>query len=100
MEECDWETELDPEGKSWIRKDGPVAVEIKPRLRVDVQSLLELIEDEMPPLRLIRCRRVSHVYYGFGDASGSAFGATLSDGHHTQFEYGQWSTPDSEQSSN
>ena len=54
----------------------------------------------MPPLRLIRCKRVSNVYYGFGDASGSAFGATLSDGQLTQSEYGQWSTTDSEQSSN
>lgn len=40
------------------------------------------------------------VFYGFWDTSGSAFGSTLSGGDKLFFEYGQWCSVESEQSSN
>ena len=90
----------DLEGELDSLDDGPEEVTAKPRLILDVESLMELMSSELPPLRQIRSKVVSHVYYGFGDASGSAFGATLLDADVTYFEYGQWSTEMSEESSN
>ncbi len=80
--------------------EGPEKVEIKARLRLDVEALGVLISGDRPPLRRIRTKNVSHVLYGFGDASGSAFGTTLGLGEKLEFEYGQWCSEDSEESSN
>ena len=49
-----------------------------PRLRDDVAALLKLTAFDLPPLRVVRPFRVVHIYYGFGDASGKQFGATIS----------------------
>ena len=83
-----------------IMEDGPEEVEIKPRLIGDVNALDILISGDKPPLRRIRSIKVTEVLYGFGDASGSAFGATLGTKSEVFFEYGQWCHEDSEESSN
>ena len=100
LESIGCDIDQDPDAKCTIDEDSPKEVEVKSRLRVDVDSLLELMQDELPPLRRVRSRTVSHVLYGFGDASGSAFGSTLTDGKSIYFEYGQWCTTESEESSN
>lgn len=58
---------------------------------------------ETPPLRTIRSKRTLEVYYGFGDASGSAYAITFSGTPSLEsvyFEYGQWTDEKSENSSN
>ena len=94
------EDEMDMPEVYGIAGDGPSEVEIKPRLITDVNALKVLITGDKPPLRNIRSDRVTEVYYGFGDASGSAFGATLGIKTDIWYEYGQWCSEDSEQSSN
>ncbi len=84
----------------FILEDGPKDVEIKPRLKADVEALTMLITGDKPPLRRIRANKVTEVLYGFGDASGSAFGTTLGIDGDVYYEYGQWCSEDSEESSN
>ena len=80
--------------------DGPSEVIVKPRLRADISALETLMQSEAPHLRRARSKHTSHVFYGFGDASGSAFGTTLGHARKVFFEYGQWCSLDSEESSN
>jgi hypothetical protein len=65
-------------------------VHAMPRLRSDVQALLSLMSADKPVLRRTRCRKTSKAYYGFGDASGLGFGATIQIGESIWYEYGQW----------
>lgn len=48
-----------------------------PRLLEDIKALQELTASELPALRVVRPKLVVQVYYGFGDAAGPAFGATI-----------------------
>jgi hypothetical protein len=43
-----------------------------------------------PPLKRVRACKSGKVFYGFGDASGSGFGATIQIGDEIHYEYGQW----------
>ena len=79
---------------------GPMEVKVKSRLKDDVDALLVLMNSEMPPLRKVRTKHTHYVYYGFGDASGSAYGVTLSAGETLQYQYGQWCMEMAEESSN
>ena len=79
----------------------PTLVSAKPRLFEDVKALRELTSSPKPPLRRIRATSSRSVYYGFGDASGSAFGAALQHAYaqEVHFEYGQWLTTVTEEES-
>ena len=55
----------------------PKHVKAVPRLSHDVNALKELCSSRLPPWRRVRPKRTATVFYGFGDASGSAFGAAL-----------------------
>ncbi len=48
-----------------------------PRFKDNIRALHRLINYELPPLQVVCPSHVVHVYYGFGDASGKQFGATL-----------------------
>ena len=48
-----------------------------PRFRSDLEALLELTSAASPTIRKVRSGRVCVAIYGFGDASGSGFGATI-----------------------
>ncbi len=85
-----------------------------PRFRNNINALLQLTNFDLPPLRVVRTAHVVHVYYGFGDASGKRFGATLSesyscrqqlsnprkDSHGVRFCVGLWTVEEEEESSN
>ncbi len=73
---------------------------MKPRLKSDVEALQVLMKGDKPPLRQIRGESCSQVLYGFGDTSGSAFGTILGKDGKIYYEYGQWCSEESEQSSN
>jgi hypothetical protein len=77
----------------------PTWVKAVPRLIDDIEALLELTKGKSPPLRRVRCSKHACAYYGFGDASGCGFGATLQFGEDIEYEYGQWSW-ESQESSN
>ena len=53
-----------------------------PRFKDDVAALLRLTDFDLPPLRVVRPTQVVQVFYGFGDASGKQFGATLSENYN------------------
>jgi hypothetical protein len=112
-----WRIGRDPEGwrtqnkilvkagdkEEWTNLDvdceQPALVQAVPRLAEDVEALRELCKAEHPPLRRVRCSKHASAYYGFGDASGCGFGATLQFGDAIEYEYGQWSW-ESQESSN
>ena len=71
------------------------------RLRFDLLALGNLFKSLEPPLRLVRGRSILVARYGFGDASGSGFGASWTgrDGM-VSYRYGIWGTDEGSQSSN
>jgi hypothetical protein len=85
-----------------------------PRLKDDIEALMSLTNFELPPLRVVRPVQVVQVFYGFGDASGKQFGATLSENYNCwgrlsgagsglggiRFRIGLWSAKEEEESSN
>ncbi len=85
-----------------------------PRFREDINALLQLTNFDLPPLHVVRPAHVVHVYYGFGDASGKQFGATLSESYSCRqqlsnprqdscgicFRVGLWMAEEEEESSN
>jgi hypothetical protein len=73
-------------------EEAPVTVSAVPRLRHDVEALLKLLEPERPPLKRVRAKATAKVYYGFGDASGCGFGATIQIGDEIVYKYGPWSS--------
>jgi hypothetical protein len=66
---------------------------------MDVDALLLLTSASHSPLKLARPKSKATVYYGFGDASGDGFGATIQIGSQIHFQYGQWTTQVSEEES-
>jgi hypothetical protein len=75
--------------------DEPVApeeVRAVPQLGDDIRALQSLMASDRPVVRRVRCRKASKAYYGFGDASGLAFGATIQIGDQIWYEYGHWSS--------
>ena len=92
---------LEPESRKEVNP--PTTVPAKPRLFEDVKALLTLCDSEKPPWRRARPRKAATVFYGFGDASGAAFGATLQrgaqQGASVIFQYGQWQTTVTEEES-
>ena len=85
-----------------------------PRFKNDLAALIRLTNFKLPPLRVVRPVQVVQVFYGFGDASGKQFGATLSDNYNCRgrlsqtgldgggvcFRIGLWSPEEEEESSN
>jgi hypothetical protein len=78
----------------------PLKVKPADRLEDDIEVILSLTEDEMPPLRWIHARRVRKILYCLGDASGAVFGWNIDLGEEVYCEYGELSEDISEESSN
>lgn len=73
------------------QKNAPPHVFPVPRLHDDIECLLSLFESENPKVRFIRSKFVTVVLYGFGDASGEGFGATIQDKTSgVRMRYGIW----------
>lgn len=110
---CDnWNGDLDgdsDEDEDSLEKP-PKDVKAVPRLRGDVEALLLLTEQEHPPLRRVRSKKVVNIYYGFGDASAVGYCSTLQkltkegkefvEEEKIVYKYGHWCTTTSEESSN
>jgi hypothetical protein len=81
------------EDEDWSRdevaeEEVPDMVKAVPRFRDNVAVIWRLMAADKPPLKRVRCKKTGKVFYGFGDASGSGFGATIQIGEHIHFKYG------------
>jgi hypothetical protein len=85
-EDDDWHGAASP-----TPEDSPLTVKAVPRLQHDVDAFLWLLEPKKPPLKRVRAKATAKAYYGFGDASGCGFGATIQIGDKFIYQYGQWS---------
>jgi hypothetical protein len=81
-------------------EDIPELIKLAPRLTSDVEALMRLSNTPKAPLYRVRWAVTKLVYYGFGDASGAAFGGTMAMEFGVDFDYGQWCYEDLEMSSN
>jgi hypothetical protein len=79
--------------------EAPVRVKAAPRLKWDIGALRSLMSSSEPLLRRIQVKKSLKAYYGFGDASGYAFGGSIQVGDNLWYEYGQWSTQVAEENS-
>ena len=79
--------------------EAPEFVTAAPRFLHDIIAMQALTRGDTPTLRRVRCSKTGHAFYGFYDASGRGFGATLQIGDTLLYEYGQWSSEVSEESS-
>jgi hypothetical protein len=86
------EDEFDEENKAADEPEAPDEVRAVPWLGDDIQALQSLMASDLPVVRRVRCKKSSKAYYGFGDASGLAFGATIQIGDGIWYKYGQWSS--------
>ncbi len=85
-----------------------------PRFKDNLAALTKLMDFKLPPLRVVRPSHVVQVFYGFGDASGKQFGATILQNYNcrarllkatkgdggVQYRIGLWTTKEEEESSN
>ena len=76
-----------PRARKKVGKAHPYAPDdgfttLVPRFRDDITALQKLTRFDLPPLWVVRPTQVVQVFYGFGDASGKQFGATLSQNYN------------------
>lgn len=70
--------------------EAPLKVKTVPRLKEDLRALSALTVCEEPPLRLMRLTFVRSVRYGFGGASRSEFGSTVTAPEDILYRHGVW----------
>jgi len=103
-----WREDRDEEG--WKRREPdssssnslqpPTHVHAVPRFRNDVLALLHLFSAPEPPVRYVRSQQINVACYGFADASGTGFGATVGDQSQLFYSHGIWNNYTEDQSSN
>lgn len=81
-------------------KGAPESVHPSPRLHDDISTLLKLTAGESPPKRFVRSKLIVTACYGFGDASGSGFGSTISHDAGVRYRHGLWGRDINGKSSN
>jgi hypothetical protein len=101
MAEALWKEER-KEDKDWDRSkvESEAILELVsalPRFQEDVRVLRGLMKADKPPLQ--GARGTARAYYGFGNASGSGFGATIQINGQIHYEYGQWCAESTEKKS-
>lgn len=91
------------EDKGWLTdQQGPPSgfTPIAPRLKTDLQALLQLTSSPAPLKRVYRRRDLITAFYGFGDASSGGFGASVGLPHGIQGRFGIWGRDEEDKSSN
>jgi len=78
------------ENPSELLTSPPKVVRAVPRLLADLEGLLTLFQLPHPPVRVVRTNAANFAFYGFGDASGSGFGSTITTPKGIHYRYGIW----------
>ena len=78
----------------------PETVSAVSRMASDVQALVELTNEELPPSRVVRPREPAHVGISFLDAAASGFGSGSTTRAGLRIRFGVWGSDDSMHSSN
>jgi hypothetical protein len=78
----------------------PPTIKAAPRLKGDLEAVIQLTAAETPTEVAVRARRVYQVIYGFGDASGKGFGDSFLSEDGISIHIGVWTYKESQQSSN
>ena len=81
-------------------KEAPIKVKPASRLQDDLDALDFLLEGPISKRVSVRVKNSGFVHYGIGDASGNGYGAAIHIGGDLHFRYGQWSSRESEETSN
>lgn len=71
-----------------------------PRFKDDLEALLALAASDKPILRVVRSKLVHTVFYGFGDASSSGFGASVAREDGTEGRFGVLARDEDKERSN
>ena len=61
------------------QRDFPGMVKVVDQMKYDLTSLRKLFDHATPPKRVVQVKDVCTTQYGFGDESGSGFGALWED---------------------
>jgi hypothetical protein len=100
------------EGQVYAPRDG--LTDPVPRFKDNIADLRQLRAFEIPPLRVVRPSQVVQVFYGFGDASGKQYSATISKNYNckcwigkgamgvsgVRYRIGLWTAEEEEESLN
>jgi len=78
----------------------PDKVSLAPRFYDDLNALMLFFKSEKPSWRFVRGKEICVVEYGFGDASGSGFGASFETGGGIKYVLGVWGKDIGGESSN
>ena len=78
----------------------PVEVQLVPMFQNHIQALRSMFHGDIPALRLVRGEIIHEVGYGFGDASGSGFGASWLEDSKVVYRVGVWNDEGKGTSSN
>ena len=78
----------------------PTLVRPVERLRKDLEALSSLTVELEPPVRVVRSSRIVQARYGFGDASGGGFGASIEARKGIWYRHGIWGPETAGNSSN
>jgi len=109
--EVDFDASNKEDGKKWNDwkakavsdnqdSSAPATVLAVQGLEADVRALSDLFEKEMPQQRLVRGTAVMREMYGFGDASGSGFGASWKKRGNIKYRFCLWGSDLDESTSN
>ena len=112
--EYQWRRRVHLEGLQGLHAPPSGTTRAVPRLKSDVAALRKLASEAKPPLRVVRPSMAVEVFYGFGDASGKQFGATLARDLNCQsklsspregedglrYRFGVWTAEEQDESSN
>ena len=61
-----------------------------PRFVDDLRVLQKMLDGVKPVRRCVRPKKILNLWYGFGDASGSGFGASIYGGEKVEYRCGIW----------
>ena len=68
----------------------PAQVKPVPRLKVCLDALMKVFEQENPPKVHLRSKNAQMAVYGFADTSGTGFGSSIQRDDELSFRLGVW----------
>jgi hypothetical protein len=101
VDELDTLTMFPELGMTYVHTLGPVKVFPVPRLKYDLECLVQLTSFPHPPDRQVRMNKQAKVMYGFGDASKQGFGTSIElPDKSIMWRFGQWRLDEEQEAQN